>query len=551
MIFADDSNNKEAEDVKAEKEAIAKKEGGSLIPNSNKYEVHKPAKNMAEKTEADKIRERIKMRRIKREQEAKLLTLKKLGDSDDEGDAANSWVERQKKIQKEKQEAAKRAKMLEELDDEFGVGSLVDEEVKKEKERQYRSSDLRGLKVEHGAERFQEGKAVILTLKDADILDEDGQDTLVNVNIMDDEKLEKRKEEIKKAKVGYNAYDMEEIDELTGEIKKKSMLDKYDEEIDGEKKSSFTIGRDGEYLEDVEKQKKKIKAKLQMKAKTLESLELPQMKVVSDYYTAEEQAKFKKPKKKKKVKKKILKADDLLDNATTSFGSRSKKEKEDDQPVMQIRGSLPMDIDEEDEGTLDIKPDLSNIKAEVEDEEDDLDLAIALQKARRLKQKSNRQKDVADLIKEEVEKNPTIKQEQSELTGSEFISTFDDDTAIKGNKQIILNETAEFCRNLGARQVSYETASKSKPHTQDEVDDDLREFEESLSRGKAKEERRRGKWEVVEDEDEDEHMNYYKSRNDSSSDDEGKEGSSRTILEEEPNLQQGVAAAIKLADSKG
>ena len=39
------------------------------------------------------------------------------------------WVERQKRIQKEKQEAAKRAKMLEDLDDEFGVGNLVQEEV--------------------------------------------------------------------------------------------------------------------------------------------------------------------------------------------------------------------------------------------------------------------------------------------------------------------------------------------------------------------------------------------------------------------------------------
>ena len=41
----------------------------------------------------------------------------------------SDWIERQKQIQKDKMEAQKRAKMLEDLDDEFGVGNLVQEEV--------------------------------------------------------------------------------------------------------------------------------------------------------------------------------------------------------------------------------------------------------------------------------------------------------------------------------------------------------------------------------------------------------------------------------------
>ena len=57
---------------------------------------------------------------------------------------------------------------------------------------------------------------MILTLKDADILDDGAEDTLVNVNIMDQERLEKKKEEAKKAKAGYNAYESEEVDPLTG-----------------------------------------------------------------------------------------------------------------------------------------------------------------------------------------------------------------------------------------------------------------------------------------------------------------------------------------------
>lgn len=88
--------------------------------------------------------------------------------------------------------------------------------MKKDQARQYSNSNLSGLKVEHSTDRFGTGQSVILTLKDSDILDEAAEDTLVNVNIMDQERLEKKKEEAKKAKAGYNAYEMEEVDPLTG-----------------------------------------------------------------------------------------------------------------------------------------------------------------------------------------------------------------------------------------------------------------------------------------------------------------------------------------------
>ena len=133
--------------------------------------------------------------------------------------------------------------MLADLDDEFGVGALVEEDKQKDKAVEYSRSNLSGLKVEHSIDRFGEGKSVILTLKDSDILDEKAEDTLVNVNIVDDEKADKRKEDIKKMKAGYNAYDLEEVDEITGEVKRKSMLDKYDEEIDGVKMDAFVIGK--------------------------------------------------------------------------------------------------------------------------------------------------------------------------------------------------------------------------------------------------------------------------------------------------------------------
>ena len=46
-----------------------------------------------------------------------------------------------------------------------------------------------------------------------------------------------------------------------GEVKRKNMLDKYDEEIDGAKMDEFKIGASGEYNEEeeVKKQKESIK----------------------------------------------------------------------------------------------------------------------------------------------------------------------------------------------------------------------------------------------------------------------------------------------------
>ncbi len=52
----------------------------------------------------------------------------------------------------------------------------------------------------------------------------------------------------------------EEVDEVTGEIRRKGMLDKYDEEIEGEKKKNFRIGDDGSYNQ--EQQRKQVRGKL-------------------------------------------------------------------------------------------------------------------------------------------------------------------------------------------------------------------------------------------------------------------------------------------------
>lgn len=53
--------------------------------------------------------------------------VKRLADSDsDKDDSAMSWVKKVRKKENEKQLAAKRAQLLEEMDEEFGVGELVE-----------------------------------------------------------------------------------------------------------------------------------------------------------------------------------------------------------------------------------------------------------------------------------------------------------------------------------------------------------------------------------------------------------------------------------------
>ena len=284
-----------------------------IIPGSEVR--HNPAENLTQKLGANKLRDKLKRKREKRKQESKLLAVKSLADSSDED--ASSWVMSQKQKQEEKERAKRRAQMFEDLDDDFGIGNLVEADKKEtiKKEKNYDSKALAGLKVEHSFDRFEEGKNMILTLKDSAILDEEAMDTLENVNVVDQERAEKNIIDIKKAKQAYNKFDVEDVDDVTGEIETKNILYKYDEEIDGIKKKSFMIGQGGSYNQDEadKRRREEIRKKLN-KSMDVVSLNTGVLKLASDYMTQEEVSatKFKKIKKKKKVKAKMLKADDLI-----------------------------------------------------------------------------------------------------------------------------------------------------------------------------------------------------------------------------------------------
>jgi len=136
--------------------------------------------SLTEKNKTDKIKARIAEKKEKRMIENKILNVKKLADSDSEEDAV-SWVNKTKTIQEEMEKAKKKviyaflvlvfrtilllslfwtdfsamflfcqkAQELEEMDNIFGVGDLIEESTKSEMRNFYSSKHLKGLEVQH------------------------------------------------------------------------------------------------------------------------------------------------------------------------------------------------------------------------------------------------------------------------------------------------------------------------------------------------------------------------------------------------------------------
>ena len=141
-----------------------------LDADTNQVFEHVPAKNLVEIKEQKELREKLKNKREQRELQSKILKSKGIADEDEEDDTA-AWLAKVK----EKQDALKKAKLLEEMDEQFEDEGLIETKSKKAG-AQYDARSLKGLRVEHDTNLFAEGKDVILTLKDRNILQGEGAD---------------------------------------------------------------------------------------------------------------------------------------------------------------------------------------------------------------------------------------------------------------------------------------------------------------------------------------------------------------------------------------
>nr|CAD7262368.1 unnamed protein product [Timema shepardi] len=471
--------SKEQEEKKKERKERGEDLGGVDMGEF----VHKPAESIAAKVRTEKVKEKLVERRERRHIEAKLSKVKPLAESDSDEDT-RAWVAKNRKISAERLQAEKRAKMLDQLDAEFGVGELVEDEMRDLRRTAYTHRDLQGLQVHHDFNNFHEGKTVVLTLKDQGVLDED-DDVLVNVNMLDDDRYRKNNE-IRRKKPnlhGYDVYQDSEFDEY-GNVQDKSVLAKYDEEIDGHKTKMFTIGRSlsfclsvkdgvkstsgnfaGENAVEEQRQRALAAVRQKLNNKVVVSLDTPPLQLAAEYYTEQElEVKFKKTKKKlanalvvlsstaedeeievrisfRKLRRKPLKAEDLMplpdapaNEEGSDLGSRQPPPSDTqdlDLDSMRRVKQEPLDnADAVDVDDLPPLPDLTDVKLEPDDNEQ-LDLQLALTKARRLKHKESRDS----------------KQSAEELAKAILKGDAEGGTGPGGS--IVLNATAEFCRTLG------------------------------------------------------------------------------------------------------
>lgn len=509
------------------------KDGSKEVSYADREDVHKPATNISEKKTTDKMREKMEAIREKRRIHQKLQKVKGLGDDDDPViDSAAAWVVKSRIKEKEKELAAIRAKMLEEMDEEFGISSLIEETVGNiKKEPFYGSKDLKGLMVQHKGNSFAEGSDVILTLEDKAILDENNDDVLINVNIAEDERTKKNVENRRK-KPGYKAYD--EVDEETGMLKVRGVLDKYDEEIEGRKKESFKLDHTGKAEMDGETEMDKIRATL--KAQQV-SLEMSAPQLAREYYTEEELVKFKKPRKKiRKVRKRqVLKADDLLKiNVADSTQDRGSRKQKTTKPSLSqgTQGEEDMDIVTAVPDELDYYVAVSQHEETpsfVEDDEAEQELQLALQRSRRTKEKKGHENDEADAALEkialEVLNKPKEKDMEMEMEMEQ--PTTSRSSKKKGKGMIVLDSTSEFCRTLGEIPS---LGPPSQPKREEVLPDDDVEMEIEKSS--------KGGWEQVE-------INKAKLKKVDAKEDEDED-----VLESEP-IPNGIVATLNLANMKG
>ncbi|XP_018426363.1 PREDICTED: U4/U6.U5 tri-snRNP-associated protein 1, partial [Nanorana parkeri] len=473
------------------------------------------------------LREKLAAAKEKRILNQKLGKIKSLGEDELWLDDTAAWIERSRKLQVEKEKAEKREKLLAEMDEEFGVSNLVEEEFGQNKA--YTSTDLQGLVVEHNVDSFNEGQTVILTLKDKGVLDEDGSDVLVNVNMIDREKANKNVE-LKKKRPDYKPYEEEEsVDDMVM-LRHKSVLSKYDEEIEGEKKKSFQLESGGAVDGSWEKELQLIRETLHNQA---QSLDLPGLKIASEYYTPEEMVSFKKTKRRvKKIRKKEKsgRTEDLLlmktDTRETDFGSRARgrgrrrvEDSDDEQENIEFKEALPQSDDLRVE-RMDISDheEMPDSPVVLEEDELEIELKNQLDKSRRLKQ-LQQQKDATEKVVSMVSLTSQRSQDEEE----------DDDK--KGS--IVFNATSEFCRTLGEI-PTYGLAGNR------EDQEDLMDFE------KENESEKEGG-----DSDGEENVGWSMVNLDEEKNQQEFSAGSTTILDEEPIVNRGLAAALHLCQNKG
>uniref|UniRef100_A0A915CD57 U4/U6.U5 tri-snRNP-associated protein 1 n=3 Tax=Parascaris univalens TaxID=6257 RepID=A0A915CD57_PARUN len=601
----------EVDDAPKVKESDSGDPGEKVIVEDGMEFVHKAPQHIGDKKRAEEVKEKLQTMREKRRIYEKVLRAKGLAESDSDEDTAE-WVKKNRELEEERKRAEERAKLLDDMDAEFGIDSLIEDDRKRKVENQKRGegkqkSGLGGVIVGHAKEDFLEGGETVLVLEDRGVLD-DGDEVLVNPNLIENKRYEKNAE-LRRKKDPYQPY-ADEVDEV-GLPKAKGLLPKYDEEINGEERPMFRLDESGEVDVEKERQEMEVRRNLFMANRRLESLETQKYKVASEFYTEEEMISFRRPKSKKDGKKmrkrreKILKADDLIPEESNGdiakerstrlaarqppqFKSALKKttSSEPQADGDRLKSALKVKLEEgeleevdtkkvrwqvaDTSGVVDLR--LLNKLAEKEDEdesededlvggvdltgvviEDDAEeeLSLQLEKARKIRQ--------AEVKKEEPEVDAAAK--VHEMLAEHAIKEEPIDEAKAHEHGVVIDSTMEYCRNLGEI-PTYGLAGNRK----DAVDvSELREVkraevsdEEDLDvddvirkwRQKGRKRQQKGTWMQASTSASADFGSTSRNRS-ASEGDVASDDEPYNVLGEERDVTKGMAAMLKLAAEKG
>jgi len=549
-------------------------------------EAEAEARRKAEQAETEALRAELAARKQKRADAAKLESVPSLGAalSSVSGGSAADWVNRSRQIGMS--EAAK-------------AHALKQAQLKKEQAKaDYHSSELRGLKVKHSSEQFSEGESVILTLKDTTILKggfgsdgvNDEEDVLENLQLSEAEKMARAQDSKQRAKqAAYDVYGEANV-----------LLEQYEDEQEKarreEEANSMRIG------DDMVSEKKRRAALLGQAdtadepdgmgpKKTLYSLDF-EKKLASDY----KEPKFKKRVKKEKDgsgKKKVRKA--LVDDELYAILA----EPAADQRALDLGSRASRSAQEASEAAKQALKDQSYLKAmkkaeeqtkrllvearaafEDDDEEAAKELRQSIERARRLKDsKAQAHASSVERLAAEVR----AKKEQTSVKTEEDAEMDVDGASVKQEQKeekedaLVFTSTSEFCRGLeDAREDEEEEEQRRRQRAQQrqmerEAEEKEREQEREREQNgegasgwvkaesKAKEEEPRVK---IEDEDldedrddDDEHedvsMSVKKEEGEGDEDEEGADEDEVAFLSDEPALDGGLGAALKMAKLRG
>ncbi|KAF2726686.1 hypothetical protein EJ04DRAFT_173568 [Polyplosphaeria fusca] len=342
--------------------------------------------------DARKARDAKKARLIKeREKAQRDQKLKGLGLADAAGEADDmAWLKGgSKKRQKQIAKAEKTRQQLEQ------------QEQQAREALQYTEEDLAGVKVGHEVSQF-DGDDAILVLRDAAV-DEEGEDELESVALKEKERLQERLDSKKRKR----AYDPNHVDE-DGQA---SLLQQYDEAINGKKRNAFTLDGQGNTVE-------ATSVTTEPSKRVAISLDILTDDTPSNDYMDASSVRIKKPKKKKKTKSSHkTRIDDGDDAFTLSAGG----------------GVVTGDMDVDEPAITAPKPKKKLFEGSFVDDED-LQANLAAHRQRAWKnRKKMRPEDLARQVRQEVVATPDV----GEAT-----------EGAEEDANLIIDENTEFVNNL-------------------------------------------------------------------------------------------------------